>query len=401
MKSKPTSIMPLFVKPLLEIHQRESLWHLGRAKAISQKVNYSLNYHLVLTRQCNLNCEYCHGGEETGPDTEIQYTIDDLSNFLSKDEDIQLMLYGGEPTLRVPLIEQIMERFPNARYMLQTNGLLLDKIPVEYIHRFHSILVSIDGIEAVTDCYRSKGVYQKVIDNIRWLRGNGYPGDIVARMAISQQSDIHRDVRHLLDMRDPSFDHVHWQLNVIWDAEGNWIDFDKWIRDSYNPGITKLVNDWINRMKDGVVEGIVPFIPIAYSLLTEKPADLRCGSGLDTFAIHVDGSIGICPISPDWEFSIVGDIWKTNPTDLNHVMTVDEPCPSCEEFKICGGRCLFANKQRLWGDDGFNKICLTVKQLISNIRDKIPIIQQYIRDGKVSIDDFKYPEFNNGCEIIP
>jgi radical SAM protein with 4Fe4S-binding SPASM domain len=128
---------------------------------------------------------------------------------------------------------------------------------------------------------------------------------------------------------------------------------------------------------------------------------LRCGSGIDTFAIHVDGSIGVCPISPDWEFSIVGDIWKSKPNDLRNIMTVDEPCPSCQEYGICGGRCLFANKQRLWGEEGFNKVCSTVIHLITEIRKEIPRIESYIADGKVSLDDFKYPQYNNGCEIIP
>ncbi|MHA2081667.1 MAG: radical SAM protein, partial [Candidatus Thorarchaeota archaeon] len=109
-----------------------------------------LNYHLVLTRKCNLNCFYCHGGEETGPDTEIQYTIDDLATFLEKDDDIQLMLYGGEPTLRVPLITKLMDRFPKARFMLQTNALLVNQIPQDYVKGFHSILVSIDGTEETT-----------------------------------------------------------------------------------------------------------------------------------------------------------------------------------------------------------------------------------------------------------
>ncbi|MGY5879663.1 MAG: TIGR04084 family radical SAM/SPASM domain-containing protein, partial [Candidatus Thorarchaeota archaeon] len=219
-----------------------------------------MNYHLVLTRRCNLNCQYCHGGEETGPDTEIQYNLDDLAEFLSKDDDIQLMLYGGEPTLRIPLIVDLMDKFPQARFMLQTNALLLSKIPEEYAKRFHSILISIDGPEAVTDGYRSEGVYRKILENTHWLESIGYKGDIVARMAVSQESDIYRDVTHLLNLRNPGFNHVHWQLNVIWDAEGNWQDYDKWVEDSYNLGITRLVKEWVEKMEQGVVEGIVPFI---------------------------------------------------------------------------------------------------------------------------------------------
>ena len=360
-----------------------------------------MNYHLVLTRRCNLNCQYCHGGEETGPEAEIQYDFDDLVAFLEKDDDLQLMFYGGEPTLRIPLILKLMDRFPEARFMLQTNALLLSKIPEDYTRRFHSILVSIDGRESVTDGYRSKGVYQRVLENIRWLNKIGFQGDIVARMAVSQESDIYKEVNHLLHLQEPSFNHVHWQLNVIWDAEGNWQDFDKWVNESYNPGITQLADEWVSKLKKGIIEGIVPFIPITYSLLTGEKSELRCGSGIDTFAIHVNGTIGVCPISPDWEFSIVGDIWKSQPENLRDVMKVEEPCPSCEEYGFCGGRCLFTNKEKLWGEEGYKKVCDTVYHLIETLRDYIPQIEKLIKDGIISIDDFKYPEFNNGCEIIP
>jgi putative peptide-modifying radical SAM enzyme len=360
-----------------------------------------MNYHIILTRRCNLNCIYCHGGEETGPDAEVQYTLDELEEFLKKDNDPQLMFYGGEPTLRINLMTEMMDRFPDARFMLQTNGLLLNRIPEVYVHRIHSILVSIDGRESVTDGYRSEGVYKRVLENVRWLEQIGYEGDVVARMAVSEQTDIHDDVRHLLDMRDPAFKHVHWQLNVIWDAEGNWSNFDSWVNRSYNPGISRLVNEWVSKMDEGVVEGIVPFIPLMNTILKDDSSKLWCGSGLDTFAIHVDGSIGICPISPDWAFSIVGNIWDTHPSELRDVMPVDEPCPSCDEFNICGGRCLFANKQRLWGQDGFDKVCDTVKWLISCLRNVTPRVQELVESEKLSLIDFCYPEFNNGCEIIP
>jgi len=360
-----------------------------------------LNYHLVLTRRCNLNCCYCHGGEETGPDTEVQYSLDELAAFLEKDDDVQLMFYGGEPTLRISLLRQFMDRFPDARFMLQTNALLLDRIPPEYMRRFHSVLVSIDGREQITDGYRSEGVYQRVLENVRWLKEVGYSGDIVARMAISQESDIYSDVSHLINLKNPTFDHVHWQLNAVWDAENNWTDFDRWVEDSYNPGISRLAAEWVNKMKDGKMEGIVPFKPLVYTILTGDASKLRCGSGIDTFAVHVNGDIGICPISPDWDFTIVGNIRESNPADLRNIMHVDEPCPSCDEYGLCGGRCLFANKERLWGEEGFRKVCLTVKHLTSTLKEHIPTIRSLIDAGRISLEEFRYPEYNNGCEIIP
>jgi hypothetical protein len=38
---------------------------------------------------------YCHGGEQNGPDTEVQYSLDELAAFLESDDDVQLMFYGG------------------------------------------------------------------------------------------------------------------------------------------------------------------------------------------------------------------------------------------------------------------------------------------------------------------
>jgi radical SAM protein with 4Fe4S-binding SPASM domain len=147
--------------------------------------------------------------------------------------------------------------------------------------------------------------------------------------------------------------------------------------------------------------GIVPFLPVMHDLLTGNKSRIRCGAVHDTFAIHVDGSIGICPISPDWPFSIVGDIRTTKPSELRDSMLFDEPCPSCEEFGLCGGRCLFANKHRLWGEEGVLKVCETVKHLLGCLREIVPEVHGLIAQGKIALSDFAYPEFHNGCEIIP
>ncbi len=68
---------------------------------IHNQAKMRMNYHLVLTRKCNLNCEYCHGGEEAGESTEITYTLDELAKFLSRNPDSQIMFYEGEPILSV------------------------------------------------------------------------------------------------------------------------------------------------------------------------------------------------------------------------------------------------------------------------------------------------------------
>jgi radical SAM protein with 4Fe4S-binding SPASM domain len=139
---------------------------------------------------------------------------------------------------------------------------------------------------------------------------------------------------------------------------------------------------------------------VIYTLLTGERSEIRCGSGLDTFAIHVDGSIGVCPIAQDWEFSIVGDIRTTDPQHLRDIMRVEDPCPTCDIEWVCGGRCLFANRERLWGDEGLRKVCNTVRHLIDSLRTNVPRVQKLIENGIISLEHLSYP-VNNGCEVIP
>ena len=94
--------------------------------------------------------------------------------FLKKDPSPTLTFYGGEPLLRTDLIERIVREAPVKRFMMQTNGILLDRIPPEIVNRFVTILVSLDGRKELTDANRGAGVYDRVMENIRKIRAHGY-----------------------------------------------------------------------------------------------------------------------------------------------------------------------------------------------------------------------------------
>ena len=54
--------------------------------------------------------------------------------------------------------------------MMQTNGILLDRLPPEIVNRFVTLLVSLDGTRELTDANRGTGVYDRVMENIRKIR---------------------------------------------------------------------------------------------------------------------------------------------------------------------------------------------------------------------------------------
>lgn len=356
-----------------------------------------MHYHIILTKECNLKCNYCGGGSESYP-KEVQYSIFDLKSFLFRDEAPVIEFYGGEPLLRIEAMEKIMASIP-ARYVMQTNGLLLDKVEPEYLKKFHSILVSLDGTKEVTDRERGKGVYDRIMHNTKLIRRRGFNGDLVARMTVANGTDIHENVLHLLDAK--AFDHVHWQLSfeMFWEGAE---PVEEWIS-SYNAGISSLVDWWVSEMAGaGRVHGIVPFMGVMNSLLSGKDSHLRCGSGIDFFTVMPDGRVSACPVSIDFDFSVIGSIYSDAPESLCDKVCVGEPCLSCDIFHVCGGRCLFVNHaQDMLRENGYALICSTVKHLVRELQEALPQVRGLIESGVVKRQDFEYPEFNNGCEIIP
>jgi len=368
-------------------------------------------YFLIATNRCNLACRYCGSDDHTFHDEEKDpwdpiYSLDQLLAFLDKDEDPRVVFYGGEPLLNVPLIEGLMKARPSIPYTIQTNATKLHRIPDELIPQIQALLVSIDGRPEVTDSYRGEGVTAKIFEELDAFKARGYNGTVVGRMAISENSDAFTDVSYLLDCG--YFDMVHWQLDAIWSAEGFWEDitWQEWMDTSYLPGLERLMARFMSNLRNGKVDNMTPITGVLKWLLDgehekEAPAYIRCGSGYWAYAIYTTGALLVCPICPDWSFAKVGHINEDLPSELPCRCTVDEPCPSCDIYTICGGRCLFSNKTKLWGDEGFELVCTTIRKLVDLCKDAIPEIEELILKGVIERGDIDAREFTLGLEIIP
>jgi len=162
-----------------------------------------LYYFITLTDECNLRCRYCYGkwSEDFDPNpeepnidysipTHLNYDIPALREFCKKDLEPRLLFYGGEPILCLDEIREIMDTVPAGEYMIHTNGTLLDKLEPEYSNRLSTILVSIDGDRELTDQQRGRGTYKKIIQNLNLLKRHGYRGEVIARMTVTQETDI-------------------------------------------------------------------------------------------------------------------------------------------------------------------------------------------------------------------
>ena len=372
-------------------------------------------FHLVLTTECNLQCKYCFGEtmedfDEDFGDFNVDYSLSKrvsyswktLADFCRLDPEIVLTFYGGEPLLCTSEIRQCMDAVKAKHFMIQTNGLLLDRLEPEYVNRFHTILVSIDGEEELTDYYRGKGTFRKVVDNLRLIRKNRFRGELIARMTVMEQTDIFKQATWLLDNKEFSFSSVHWQLNAgFWGNDYARRNFRQWSKSSYIPGLNRLARFWVDEMeRKGVVHKLYPFLGIADSLLFDKkPCLLRCGGGWVNYAVQTDGYIIPCPTMWGMKDYYLGHVATEDPLKLKKLF-VAEPCSKCEILNVCGGRCLYANITRRWSKEAYAEVCKTVGGLVNAVEAEVPRIRRLVDEKRVSKQDFEFLKYN-GCEIIP
>ncbi len=356
-------------------------------------------YFVFTTGRCNLRCSYCGGSfnPEIVP-WRVEYDLGDLIRLVEGDGDATIAFYGGEPLLNPGFIMEVMDAVPARRFVVQTNGTAVRALPPEYWRRMDAVLLSIDGPEGVTDGYRGRGVYRTVLSSARWLREVGFSGDLIARMTVSEGSDVYRDARHLLELG--LFDHVHWQIDAVW-SEG-WADFRGWAERVYKPGVSRLVDYWISEAREGRVPGLVPVLGVLRVELTGESMGIPpCGAGRDAFAVSTDGRVLACPIAVAEGWAELGRLGSVGPGDLPGRVSIGEPCASCPYLRYCGGRCLYAHVERLWGEEGFEALCDLTRHLVDEVLSVADEVRALIGEGRIDPGEVLYPPYNNTTEIIP
>jgi len=241
------------------------------------------------------------------------------------------------------------------------------------------------------------------ISQAKKLNQRNYKGEINVRMTTSPGVDIEKSVKHLLFDADFKFNKIHWQLNALFCKDEWESDKEKitgWFKNDYNPKILNLINFWAKEIEENNnVLQIVPFTGIMYSFLANKPVNnVRCGAGDTFWAISTDGELFPCPVMRNYSKYSLGNIKDTPPSTLKPDCTLTEKCTSCYLFSLCGGRCLCANKENEWDEEGFDLVCSSVYNLIFGLANHADMIKNKIKEGKISMKDF---ENFHDYEVIP
>ena len=325
------------------------------------------SYIMKLTTNCNLRCKYCYMGEcshyEQMDESLFLQILDQIKMLNSK---FTIYLHGGEPCLRVDLIESLRawlnenKLSDNVKIMLQTNGTILNERIIGLIKEMKiNIGISIDGIHPETNCLRvssnNTSTVNLVLNNIDKLHAENIEMGIFSVLTSYNAPYMLETLQYFAEKGIHSF-----VINplVLWgNAEksktimatqeqvyNSYKDLVDWMS-SYNA----IHNDnqvternlhwWTKGMKEGCKGYMCNCSP--------------CGAGIQTVAISPLGDVYICDQYYGDDRFLIGNLRKSNLysiikgaqsaiNSLRNIFNINT-CRKCEWRHVCSGGCSAAS----------------------------------------------------------
>lgn len=328
---------------------------------------------LNIIHGCNLRCKYCfadegeyHGHKGVMSVETAKKAIDYVIKRSGPRKNIEIDLFGGEPTLIMDTIKEIIKYArdneakwnKNIRFTMTTNATLLNDEMMEFMDKeMGNIILSLDGRKEVNDRVRIKpdgsGSYDDILPNIKKMISKRTKGKTyyVRGTFTRDNVDFYEDV---VSMLNEGFREISIEPVVL--EEGHPLA----IREEDLPEIfdnyDKLYNEMARRKREGKDEFTFYHFnidlqggPCVYKRIS------GCGSGFEYVAITPQGDVYPCHQFVGKEEYKLGSIFDdTYDAELGkkfkkaHIYNKPK-CRECWARFYCSGGCQ-ANNVNFNGD---------------------------------------------------
>ncbi len=307
-------------------------------------------FFLILGKECNGSCIYCHQGLNDTPYGKVHEPLPDpkkVATYFPKEGGYTLTLYGGEPLLYwdfiVPFVYAIKNRNPQVRLTMVSNGFLLTKDKAKFMNENNIIFgLSHDGY-----------YYQQTRKKDDILQVNPEPFLLIDKKNIAATcSSLSSDFYQIWDY----FDEFRVKHNVpifpvaiqmMKDVENTTAEF-LFIknRKKYEQMLDKVFDNLYHNVMIDYFECYewMQYKRMIESLgrnLEDKIPGLFCGADTSTIDVDIYGNLYNCHncCKP---FSHISNGIKASEKPF----VPSEKCLSCLSYPLCGGLCYVAEQSK-------------------------------------------------------
>ncbi|MDU5110423.1 MAG: thioether cross-link-forming SCIFF peptide maturase [Clostridium sp.] len=328
---------------------------------------------LNIIHGCNLRCKYCFAdeGEYNGHKGVMSIetakkAIDYVVKRSGPRRNIEIDLFGGEPTMIMDTIKEIIkyardnekEWKKNIRFTMTTNATLLNDEMMDFMDKeMGNIILSLDGRKCVNDNVRIKvdgsGSYDDILPNIKKMIEKRTPGKMyyVRGTFTRANTDFYEDV---MAMVNEGFKEVSIEPVVL--EDGHPLSLRTEDLPEIMKNYDKLYEDMVRRKREGKDEYKFYHFnvdlnggPCVYKRIS------GCGAGFEYVAITPQGEVYPCHQFVGKEEYKLGSIYDdTYDADLGkkfkkaHIYNKPK-CRDCWARFYCSGGCQ-ANNVNFNGD---------------------------------------------------
>ena len=317
---------------------------------------------LNIIHACNLRCKYCFAdeGEYNGHKGKMSLetakkAIDYVVKRSGPRKNIEIDLFGGEPTMMMDTIKEIIAYAreneakwnKRIRFTMTTNATLLTDEMMDYMDKeLENIILSIDGRKEVNDKVRirfdGKGSYDQILPNIKKMvaKRDKTKAHTVRGTFTRENLDFYEDVKMMVD---EGFREISIEPVVLEDGHPLALrkeDLPK-IFESYD----KLYDELVQKKAEGKEFNFYHFKvdlnggPCVYKRIS------GCGAGFEYVAITPQGEVYPCHQFVGKEEYKLGSIYDDSyNADLGmsfkkaHIYNKPK-CRNCRARFYCSGGC--------------------------------------------------------------
>ena len=329
---------------------------------------------ITMGLKCNYACSYCNQAHQPhdpvgGPEDADELVKKMKENFeFGTYDKFRLEFWGGEPmvywkTLK-PLAEKVRKVYPNAQFMMVTNGSLLDREKVDWFNRMgFSIGMSHDGPLHAQNRGPDPLDEPKAKDAVVYALKTMGQGRFTFNCVLTRENVSIPAVRDFilekLNRKDFGYEYTEIsQMEIQVTTEELMLPYDDsgmahslQTPDEKKEILHNLFWETIqgsNQFSWTVNSKITSFFE---SLVYQRPAEVvgqKCGMDKeDNIAIDMKGNVTTCQNTSSLTKHNLGNIEDFDNirlTNSYHWSTRAE-CPSCPVVQLCQGACLFLEDQ--------------------------------------------------------